>query len=172
VYRPQTDQHGSEHDLADRTDRIGIPVFVPYVSNVQRTVRALRARTVRFDESCFSVWVMTGAHGRKTPSTSGANCRKMYGWSSCHDMAPIHKTHDPYWHGTELRLASYRCRQKCLIKRKRVGLPHGSHEGAVVARPAEAGSCSGIFAASTMGRTARTNAPLAFAVLTMERNAA
>jgi len=42
----------------------------------------------------------------------------------------------------------------------------------VIAHPGIAGSCSGIFAASTNRRTTSTEARLAFAVLTRERKAA
>lgn len=42
----------------------------------------------------------------------------------------------------------------------------------VIAHPGKAGSCSGIFVASTKRSTSSTGARLAFAVLTRERNAA
>ena len=44
--------------------------------------------------------------------------------------------------------------------------------GIVIAHPGKAGSCSGIFVASTKRSTSSTGARLAFAVLTRERNAA
>ena len=47
---------------------------------------------------------------------------------------------------------------------------HGS--SAVIAHSGLSGSCSGMFAASTKRRTSSTEARLAFAVLTRERNAA
>ena len=45
-------------------------------------------------------------------------------------------------------------------------------QAGVIAHSGLSGSCSGIFAASTKRRTSSTEARLAFAVLTRERNAA